>query len=123
MKKKRAITLIEIMIVILLIGIIGGTLAFNMRGSMDQGRAFKTEQNMVRIYDILMLHSAQTGEEMSQLCQHWEGCVKESPMVKDAGELCKDGWKQPFSVKAKGDDLEIRSKKLDAFKAKHAQKK
>ena len=123
MKKKRAITLIEIMIVILLIGIIGGTLAFNMRGSMDQGRAFKTEQNMTRIHDILMLDSAQTGDEGSALCNNWEDRIKASPMVKDANELCYDGWKQPFSVKAKGDDIEIRSKKLDAFKAKHAKKK
>ncbi len=52
-------TLIEIMIVILLIGMIGGALAFNMRGSMDEGKKFKTRQNIARVYDILMMEHAE----------------------------------------------------------------
>ncbi len=56
--KKQAITLIEIMIVILLIGLIGGTLAYNMRGSLDKGKEFKTEQNKSKLYDVLMLEYA-----------------------------------------------------------------
>ena len=56
--KKRFITLIEIMIVILLIGLIGGALAFNMRGSIDEGKAFKSEQNISRLHDVLMMEYA-----------------------------------------------------------------
>lgn len=123
MRKKNAITLIEIMIVILLIGIIGGTLAFNMRGSMDQGRVFKTEQNRMRIYDILMLESAQTGKELSQIAREWETYVKKSPMVRDPKQLCCDGWKKKFKVEVQeDDDLVITSEKLEAYKKRHDKK-
>ncbi|MCP5470300.1 MAG: prepilin-type N-terminal cleavage/methylation domain-containing protein [Chlamydiales bacterium] len=121
-KKKRAITLIEIMIVILLIGIIGGTLAFNMRGSMDQGRAFKTEQNIMRIQDILLLESAQTGNDLSIVVKNWQNVVKRSTMVRDPKEVCCDGWKKEFEVKEVDDEVVITSKKLEAFKKKHAPK-
>ena len=121
-KKKRSITLIEIMIVILLIGLIGGALAFNMRGSMDQGRAFKTEQNMLRISNILLLESAQSGRDLQDLVEKWEDVVGSSPMVKNRDEVCKDGWNKPFVVKASNDELEITSAKLDAFKKKHEKK-
>ncbi len=121
-KKKRSITLIEIMIVILLIGIIGGTLAFNMRGSMDQGRAFKSEQNMLRIHDILMLEMASSGRDLPDIVANWEENVKNSPMVKGGSEICKDGWNKPFEVKVINDDLQITSSKLKAFKKKHEKK-
>ncbi|MCH9611107.1 MAG: hypothetical protein S4CHLAM81_15190 [Chlamydiales bacterium] len=122
-KKKRSITLIEIMIVILLIGIIGGTLAFNMRGSMDQGRAFKSEQNILRVQDILLLETAQTGKELSEVVTRWKEVVASSSMVKNANELCKDGWNKEFEVSATGDDeVEVRSAKLDAFKKKNEKK-
>jgi len=122
-KKKRSITLIEIMIVILLIGIIGGTLAFNMRGSMDQGRAFKSEQNMLRIHDILMLEMASSGRDLAEIVANWEENVKNSPMVKDGSEICKDGWNKLFEVKViDDDDLQITSAKLEAFKKKHEKK-
>ena len=40
MRKKRAITLLEIMIVILLIGLIGGVVSYNLKGTLDKGKAF-----------------------------------------------------------------------------------
>lgn len=121
-RKKRAITLIEIMIVILLIGVIGGTLAFNMRGSMDQGRAFKSEQNKMRIHDLLLLESAQSGNDLSQVAKKWEDVVARSPMVKNAAELCKDGWNRKFEVNVVDDEIRITSTKLEAFKKKHEKK-
>ncbi|MFN0064998.1 MAG: prepilin-type N-terminal cleavage/methylation domain-containing protein [Chlamydiales bacterium] len=122
MKKKRSITLIEIMIVILLIGIIGGALAFNMRGSMDQGRAFKSEQNMLRLHDILMLEYAKGELELSAIVADWGKYVAASPMVKDGGrELIRDGWKKVFKLSLSDDqeDILISSEKLEAFKTRH----
>ena len=43
MQKKRALTLLEIMIVIVLIGIIGSVIGVNMKGSLDAGKAFKSD--------------------------------------------------------------------------------
>ncbi len=51
-------TLLEIMIVIVLIGLIGSVIGFNMKGSLDEGRAFKTRQAQEQIQDILMLEVA-----------------------------------------------------------------
>ena len=42
-KKQYALTLIEIMIVIVLIGLIGSVIGANMKGSLDEGKAFKTK--------------------------------------------------------------------------------
>ena len=122
MKKKRAITLIEIMIVILLIGIIGGALAFNMRGSMDQGKAFKTEQNILRVQDLLLLECAQSGVEPSALVGKWEEVVAQSALVRDPRELCKDGWNQKLKVEVVNGEFKVSSAKFKTFKEKHQKK-
>ena len=114
-KKKRPVTLIEIMIVILLIGLIGGALAFNMRGSMDKGRVFKTEQNKARVYDALMMANA-AGE--FNLSDHdKEDVVKQvlqdSPFIKDADTALLDGWGTRLVIDLDGDDdLDIYSQRL-----------
>lgn len=123
--KKRAITLIEIMIVIFLIGIIGGTLAFNMRGSMDQGRAFKTEQTIARVHNILMLECASSDKELNQVVKEWKKVLEHSPLVKNKGkDLITDGWNKPLKVQLspEGDDLVISSDRYETFRKKHPKK-
>ncbi len=120
MKKKRyAVTLIEMMIVIMLIGIIGGALAFNMRGSMDQGRAFKTEQNQMRIHDILSLEATKGNYTLEEVVRDWKAFIQCSPLVKDSDELCRDGWKHPFNVDQEDGEIVVHSSKLSDYKKKH----
>ncbi|MCH9608555.1 MAG: hypothetical protein S4CHLAM45_11330 [Chlamydiales bacterium] len=115
-KKKRSVTLIEIMIVIMLIGLIGGALAFNMRGSMDQGRVFKTEQNQARIQDILTLEIAK-GEDPAKIKSTWETKVKESPLANQ--DIVFDGWKDKFEVSVDGEgEVVVVSKKLNTYNKK-----
>jgi prepilin-type N-terminal cleavage/methylation domain-containing protein len=121
-KKKRAVTLIEMMIVILLIGLIGGALAFNMRGSLDKGRSFTTEQNMLRIQDILTLEYADKQTSPAEIASKWKTVVLDSPLVKGE-KIIKDGWGVEFKVSANKDEnadnlFEITSKKNEAFLAK-----
>lgn len=118
-RKKRAITLIEIMIVILLIGLIGGALAYNMRGSLEEGRAFKTRQNKSRLYDLLMLEYAQGDRNLKEIADQWSHIIKQSPLVK-GDDLLKDGWNEPFRVEVsiEYDDLIITSNKLTVFDAR-----
>jgi type II secretory pathway pseudopilin PulG len=121
-KGRRAITLIEIMIVIFLIGIIGGTLAFNMRGSMDQGRAFKTEQTIARVHDILMLEYASTDKNLDEIAKEWKDILSKSPLVNNKGkDLLTDGWKKDLKVEVdtQNEDLVISSEKLDSFTKKN----
>jgi len=124
-KGRRAITLIEIMIVIFLIGIIGGTLAFNMRGSMDQGRAFKTEQTINRVHDILMIEYASTEKDLPEIAKNWQEIIKSSPLVNNQGkDLLTDGWKKELKVEVdtSSEDLVVSSQKLSSFKKKHEAK-
>lgn len=123
-KKKFSITLIEIMIVILLIGMITGALAFNMSGSMDKGRAFKTEQNIMRIKDILMLEYATGNESLSDIAKEWEEVVARSSLVLNKGaDLMKDGWKEPLKVSCTKGEIVISSTKFEAYKTSHEKQK
>ncbi|MBS0622641.1 MAG: type II secretion system protein [Verrucomicrobia bacterium] len=108
--KKRALTLIELMIVIVLIGLIGGVVAYNMRGSLDKGRAFKTEQGGVQVYNLLMLAVAE-GNSIEKVVSDWEQFIANSGMVKNAEQTCRDGWGQLYTVRLsdKGDDIVVSS--------------
>lgn len=124
-KRKKYVTLIEVMIVILLIGIIGGALAFNMRGSMDEGRAFKTKQNQNRIHDILMLEFAQGDRNLQEIKDDWADIVKASPLVQGETVL-KDGWGRDFIVTLDSDNeaIKVYSEKLTNFEnSKRGKKK
>lgn len=118
-RKKQAVTLIEIMIVILLIGLIGGALAYNMRGSMDKGKAFKTEQNITRIYDILMMEQATTGKDLPEIVADAAGILDKSPLVKDGHNLLRDGWGGVITPTVENDDITFSSTKWDAWKNQH----
>jgi prepilin-type N-terminal cleavage/methylation domain-containing protein len=101
MKKKRikrAVTLIEIMIVILLIGLIGGALAYNMRGSLEEGKKFKTKEIISRVEDILLLRYAEGDLTPRELTTNWRDIVKASPLVKGE-QFIKDAWGKELIVK------------------------
>lgn len=95
-KKRRYITLIEIMIVIVLIGLISGALAFNMRGSLDKGKAFQTEQRQQRIEEILSIAEAE-GISPSDIEKTWQKIVQKSPLA-DGDNTTKDGWGNEFTI-------------------------
>lgn len=123
-KKKHSITLVEIMIVILLIGLIGGALTYNMRGSMDKGRAFKTEQNISRVYDALMMEYAKNESSLQTILNNKEHVLECCPFVKGGKALLKDGWGEllTFKIDKHSDDLVISSAKLEQWKQRHEQK-
>ncbi len=111
--KKKAVTLIEIMIVILLIGLIGGALAFNMRGSMDKGKIFKTEQHCARVYDALMMEYAKGDKTLAQIVEDKINIMKETPIAKDGEKFLKEAWgvELDIQVDQTNDDLVISRKK------------
>ncbi len=114
-RKKRAVTLIEIMIVILLIGLIGGALAFNMRGSVDKGKIFKTEQNCARVYDALMMASAIGEFDCEKDCNDPDkikATLKSSQLIKDVDKVLVDGWGKPLEFGYVNNDLDVYSPTL-----------
>src|SRR3990167_6260687 len=90
-RRKRPLTLLEIMIVIVLIGLIGSVIGFNMKGSLDEGRAFKTRQAKEQIKDILMLEVAR-GAPIADVVQQKEQYLRNSGLVLKPKSFLRDGW-------------------------------
>ena len=112
------------MIVIVLIGLIGSVIGFNMKGSLDEGRAFKTRQARDQIKDILMLEVAR-GVSIQEVVEKKELYLDNSGLVKNAAKFLKDGWGEPFEVKVNGTthaDIIVNSEKLKAHDRKKREK-
>lgn len=119
MKKiqKKPLTLLEIMIVIFLIGIIGSAIGYNMKGSMDKGRAFKSERAKEQIEDILQLQLSEGIATCQEIVEDPQFYIKRSGMAKNPDALLKDGWGVPFTIEATQDGygFKIHSKKLKTY--------
>jgi len=102
MKKKRALTLLEIMIVILIIGVIGSVIGYNMRGSLDEAKAFKTREGAKKIRDILTLQMATVDQYTPDIVQENISSVLESSnLVPNVEKLLKDGWGRKYEIVVK----------------------
>ncbi len=125
-RKKRTLTLMEIMIVIVLIGLIGSVIGINMKGSLDKGRAFKTEQAIQQIQDIFNLELAQGGS-VEDILASKEDVLKNSGLVKEPKKFLKDGWGVEFKISAAGKAANkafvVSSDALKAYNAKHGKGK
>ncbi len=94
-KRKQYITLIEMMIVMFLIAMITGVIAYNYRGSLEEGKAFKTKAAKEKLETILSLYDA---EHPDFTVSDWEQVIKNSPLVHDQKALIYDGWGRRFDV-------------------------
>jgi general secretion pathway protein G len=115
-RKKRALTLLEIMIVICLITLITGVIGYNMKGSLDKGKAFRTEQARDQLRDMLLLALSE-GKKMDTILSNPKETLKNLGLARDPDNLVKDGWNEEFTIRAnKGkNDFIISSKRLDKY--------
>ncbi|MBS0624722.1 MAG: type II secretion system protein [Verrucomicrobia bacterium] len=114
-KRKRALTLLEIMIVIALITLISGVISYNMRGTLDKGRAFKTERAIDQLRDMLQLCQAEN-IKVSDDKATLKAALNKLGLAKDVDKLLTDGWGQPLVVQISDQgDIAITSAKLDEF--------
>ena len=116
-RQKRNLTLLEIMIVIVLIGLIGSVIGFNVKGSLDEGKAFKTEQAQEQIKDILLLEVAK-GMSLEDAVAQKEEILHNSGLIKNPEAFLKDGWGIPFRIWLGGQgnqDLFVRSDKFESY--------
>lgn len=120
--KKKSMTLLEIMIVIMLIGLISSVLGYNMKGSLDKGRAFRTKEGAKIVRDVLLLEVAE-GHSIDEVIASPGEYLKNSGLVNDPAKSLKDGWGKEFVIKKKGaEDIEVVSAALKAYDAKHKKK-
>lgn len=116
--KKRCITLIEIMIVMFLIALITGVVAYNYRGSLDEGKKFKTQTGMDRLETVLNLHLAENPADIQHI-DRWEDFVRSSPLVKDPNSLIYDGWGYRYQVQVDDQgNILVTSPKLEEYQTR-----
>lgn len=115
--KKRALTLLEIMIVIFLITLITGVIGYNMKGSLDKGKVFRTEQAKDQLRDLLLICLSETGDP-DNILKNPREAIDNLHIAKNVDKLLEDGWKQPFEIKLikNKTDFDITSKSLDEYK-------
>ena len=110
------------MIVIFLIGLIGSVIGYNVKGSLEEGKAFRSEQGIAKLKDILLMEIA-SGISMEDILENPKFYLARTGLVVDADKLLKDGWGQPYLIAAdKDSDLSIKSEALSRHKAKRNKK-
>lgn len=119
-KKQRPMTLLEIMIVIFIIGIIGCVIGYNMKGSLEEGKAFKTQEGIKQLYEIFHLEMAKGSASIDDVRHHPEEVLKRSRLARNTKKLMKDGWNKDyeFVLSDHRDDFRIRSTKYNDYLAK-----
>lgn len=99
-------TLLEIMIVIFIIGIVGSVFSYNMKGSLEKGKAFKSEQGSRQVHDILTLAIAEGSLKLTETLDR-DTVIREldrSGLVKNPQKLIKDGWGVEYDISFGPDD-------------------
>ncbi len=128
MKKKRAITLLEIMIVILLIGLIGGVVSYNLKGTLDKGKAFASSEGAKKLEDILNLEIQQGNKTAQEIAQDRsderevvKAVVLDSGLIskQQASKFLKDGWSEYYIIRRDKDQVTVTSRKLEEYNQAH----
>ncbi|MBM3197178.1 MAG: type II secretion system protein [Chlamydiae bacterium] len=111
-KGKKGLTLIEIMIVMLILGLISGLFWYNMKGSLEEGKAFKTEQASQQIQEIFSMQIAM-GVDPELVQKEPELVLKNAKMFKDPKSMLKDGWGVSYKIEVSEDEeVFVRSDKF-----------
>ncbi|MGH7889895.1 MAG: hypothetical protein ACRENF_05020 [Thermodesulfobacteriota bacterium] len=130
MKKKRPITLLEIMIVILLIGLIGGVVSYNLKGTLDKGKAFASKEGSQKLQDILNLEIQDRPNAATELALDKtpdrdvvRALVVNSGLIsaQQVGKFLKDGWGSYYIIRSVrgANQIVVSSNKLDEYKLAH----
>lgn len=117
--KRRCVTLIEMMIVMFLIALITGVVAYNYRGTLDSGKAFKTQAGIEKLQTILSIALAEdSSADFSG--NGWHRYVEESSLVNDPKALLKDGWGNDYQVQVDPTHgVIVSSSKYEAYRQTH----
>ncbi len=115
--KKKALTLLEIMIVIFLITLITGAIGYNMLGTLEKGKVFRTEQAQEQLHDLLLV-CLNEGWTVDAIIQNPVQCLTRSGLAKNPNELIVDGWGEAFTITPLRNrkDFKIESRRLTNYR-------
>ncbi len=118
-KTRRAMTLLEIMIVIFIIGIISSVIGYNMKGSLEKAKAFKTTEGIKKITEIFELELAQGTTTTQKIITNPAAVLDSSGFVTNPNEFLKDGWGIPYKITiTRSGKLKISSEAYTAYETK-----
>lgn len=113
---KRCVTLIEMMIVMFLIAMIIGVVAYNYQGSLEEGKAFKTRTAMEKLETILTIAVSENPSRLDDIESQWKAYVSGSPLVSNPKDLIRDGWGQEYQVRVIDGKVEVSSPRFEDYK-------
>jgi len=121
-KKRKNLTLIEMLVVIFLISIIASLVSYKIKDSLDYGRAFKTQQSKLQLQQVLDF--SLQDYSVSQLRESWQEVALKSWFGNGKNDITKDGWKRTFVVTFTGEDednveVHISSPRYEAYRQKY----
>ncbi|MCO4764234.1 MAG: type II secretion system protein GspG [Myxococcales bacterium] len=99
---ERGMTLIEIMVVIVIIGILGSALAVGVFGMLGEARVDTAKAQVNTIGAVIEAHEARNGDYPESLEELTEG--KRAKLKKSN---LKDPWKQEMQYSAEGDGFTL----------------
>ena len=105
------------MVVISLIALVMGVLGYNMKGVLEKGKAFRTEQSIERLYNVFQMGAAE-GFSFTEIQGDLAYHVRTYGMAKNVDELLKDGWNVPLVIEIQqhGKEVKISSLRLQSYK-------
>ncbi len=101
-------TLIELMVVVVILGIMLGIVALNMRGKDDQAKIAAVRTSISNIENAIDLYKLDTGKYPEKLgdilSQPSDVKVWNGPYLKKSKALPVDPWGKPFLYRKPGED-------------------
>ncbi|MEM7174403.1 MAG: type II secretion system protein [Chlamydiota bacterium] len=108
-RKKRPMTLVEVMIVIAIISLIAGVVGVKMRDGLEKGKAFKTEMAINKLYEILIFEDI---KDPSNLTAADRNKINQSEFTRNADSVLRDGWGEEFTfVPKQNEEIEFYSRR------------
>lgn len=117
--KRRFLTLMEIMVVILLIMMITGVIAYNYSGSLEEGKVYKTKLGIEKVQNILNLAVAKDPDLLDDISTDWKQVIAKSSLVQNPDALARDGWGNFYQVEVEDGRIIVYSKRLDDYEKTH----
>jgi type II secretory pathway pseudopilin PulG len=105
--KRFYLSLVEIMIAMLIIGLITAALAKNGMGFLNSGKQFTTEQRRKNLEDILILETQQSPRRMQSIEDDWKDIIEHSPYVSNPDQYIYDAWDNEFIVSYDNENKKI----------------
>lgn len=120
-RRKRPMTLVEIMIVIFIIGMISSVVGVNMRKSLEKGKHFKTKQAITKLYNVMEMAVAEDPNLFDEAYSDQDKqekvskTIKASHFVRKSSKPLLDGWGKPFDIVIEGDQVQFISKAYEDY--------